>query len=87
MRRSQSPVRDLPLGTLLNSAGLLWKYGLPAGIDRLGQSFLLLESDNQAEVELAKRHDRLSRIGIVLLAIGFAIGFALQLASNFVRNE
>lgn len=59
---------------------LLWKYGLPENINRKGMSFLALESTDKDEVEKAKKYDILSRLGVVLLILGFA----LQLISNYL---
>jgi hypothetical protein len=79
----------VPLGTLINSAGLLldivgalilWKYGLPADVNRAGASALLLESVDDEEIARGKRYDQLSRVGLALLVLGFA----LQLVSNHV---
>lgn len=59
---------------------LLWKYGLPESINRKGMSFLALESTDKDEIKKAKKYDILSRIGVVLLILGFA----LQLISNYL---
>jgi len=77
------------LAKLLNSGGLvldicgailIFRYGLPENVSRAGSSALLLEQTDDAEIEKAKRYDRLGRIGIGLLILGFVF----QLVSNFV---
>jgi hypothetical protein len=76
--------------TGVNSAGLVcdivgvvivWYYGLPSEVSRSGANYLLLEQPNDAEKALARHYDRLSRVGLILLILGFV----LQLASNFLR--
>jgi len=74
---------------IVNSAGLVfgivgsllvWKFGLPSDINRHGESALLLEGTDQNQVSLAKKYDRWAKVGLICLAIGFA----LQLISNFL---
>lgn len=78
-----------PFSKIINSMGLvfditgawlIFKYGLPEDVRRRGQSYLLLETTDQDQVEKAKLYDHRSRRGLWLL-IG---GFAAQLASNFL---
>lgn len=59
---------------------LLWKYGLPEAINKKGMSFLALESTDKDEIKKAKKYDVLSRIGVILLILGFI----LQLISNYL---
>jgi len=59
---------------------LLWKYGLPEVINRKGMSFLALESTDKDEIKKAKKYDALSRVGVILLILGFI----LQLVSNYL---
>jgi hypothetical protein len=74
---------------LLNSVGLvldivgavlLWRYGLPEALSRSGAIYMILEQNDPAEAAKAKWYDRLANWGMLLLVVGFA----LQLASNFV---
>jgi len=67
---------------LLNIAGLvfglvgsllLWRFGLPADVNRKGESVLLLEETDHAEIARGKRYDFWGNIGIVLLVIAFAL--------------
>jgi hypothetical protein len=61
-------------------AMLIWKYALPALIDRSGDEYLISGVKDAAEIAKAKLYDRRGRFGVVLLVIGFA----LQFASDFV---
>ena len=79
----------IALAKLLNSSGLLldicgatliFRFGLPEQVSRTGTGALLLEETDEAEIEKARRYDRLGRLGIGLLISGFV----LQLVSNFV---
>ncbi len=78
----------IALAKILNSGGLildicgvvlLFKYGLPADISRTGATYIITEQRDEAEVERARKYDRLGHLGLALL-IG---GFVFQLASNF----
>ena len=70
------------VGLILDIVGalLIWKYGLPESINRKGMGFLVLESVDDEQILKAKRYDRLSKIGLSLLILGFS----LQLLSNLV---
>lgn len=77
------------LSTSINSLGLLldviaglilWKFGLPENINRAGLSFLALEGTDKKEIKKAKKYDKFSKMGILLLIIGFI----LQLISNYI---
>lgn len=61
------------LGLSFNIIGaiLIWKYGLPAKIDREGHRHLLLEGEDGNQKRLAKKYDRLSNFGMLLLILGF----------------
>jgi hypothetical protein len=76
--------------TLINSLGLfcdiagvvlLYFFGLPAHVSRSGHGAILQEQEDLAEKARARRYDFWARFGFGLLVIGFA----LQLASNFMR--
>lgn len=78
----------IALSKILNSGGLildisgvvlLFKYGLPPDISRTGATYIITEQRDEAEVERARRYDRLGYLGLAFL-IG---GFVFQLASNF----
>ncbi len=75
--------------TIVNSIGLvfdimgallLWKYGLPEPISREGHVHLVLEQVDEDEKAKAKKYDRWSYGGLILLILGFG----LQLVSNFL---
>jgi hypothetical protein len=60
-------------------AFLIWRYGLPQEVSREGAVYLVTETFNEAEKTKAKRLDWLSRLGLLLLIVGFFF----QLLSNF----
>jgi hypothetical protein len=75
---------------IVNSAGLvcdiigallIWKFGLPAEINRSGTTNLALEQTDESEKKEAARYDARAKCGGCLLAVGFG----LQLLSNFLR--
>ena len=51
---------------------LIFKFGLPPEVSRSGASALLLEGTDEEEVVKARWYDSTSRVGILLLALGFA---------------
>jgi hypothetical protein len=69
-------------GLLLGIAGslLIWKFGLPADINRSGAVHRITEGIDESEVALGKKYDRWAKVGLLFLAIGFG----LQLLSNFL---
>jgi hypothetical protein len=52
-------------------AVLIFSFGLPEAISRTGDSFLLLEGTDEAEVRKARRFDFWGRVGLCLLIGGF----------------
>jgi hypothetical protein len=70
------------IGLAFDIAGvvLVFRYGLPESISREGESYLLVGTKDPAEMAKAARYDRWAKIGLSLLLLGFA----LQLASNFI---
>jgi hypothetical protein len=70
------------VGLFFDIAGaiLVWRYGLPAKLDRDGTTFFALQAVNQEEKEKAKLYDQLGKLGLGLLVVGFV----LQLVSNFI---
>jgi hypothetical protein len=60
---------------------LLWRYGLPAEISRSGAIRFVAEQEDSAEKALARRYDRLGRLGLILLILGFV----LQLTGSWPR--
>jgi len=72
------------IGLVLDIVGaiILFKYGIPEKIDKDGNVHLLLEDVDEDEIKKAKKYKLYSRIGIMLLIIGFS----LQLISNFISS-
>lgn len=52
---------------------MLFRYGLPAEINRTGAQHLILEQEDPAEKALARRYDRWGRVGLALLILGFVL--------------
>lgn len=69
-------------GLVLDIAGaaLVWKFGLPLEISRSGFQYRITEGIDHVEAAKARRYDRLSALGFLLLVVGFG----LQLWSNFL---
>ena len=79
----------IPLAKVVNSVGLLldvagvlllFKFGLPEDVRRKGESYLLLEKTDEAEMAKGKRYDFWARVALSLVLLGFV----LQLISNFM---
>jgi len=73
-------LNDLGLVAGVIGAVLLFKFGLPADIDREGHVHLIIERVDHEEIRKGKTYDRWGKVGLALLVIAFA----LQLASNHV---
>lgn len=54
-------------------AGLIWRFGLPAKLDRDGHINFIFEKIDEAEKKKAKRYDFRSSIGFALLILGFLL--------------
>lgn len=69
-------------GLVLDIVGavLIYLYGLPENISRTGVVSITLEQVDENEIIKAKKYDLKSRIGIILLILGFF----LQLVGNFL---
>jgi len=70
------------LGLLFGLIGsfLIWRFGLPASIDRTGAQHLIMEQTDENEIALGKKFDFRSRIGFFFLFLSFIF----QLLSNFL---
>jgi hypothetical protein len=70
------------LGLLFGALGafLIWKFGLPASIDRAGAIHIITEQRDEEEVKLAKKYDFRSGVGFWLIILSFLF----QLVSNFL---
>lgn len=54
-------------------AFLIWRFGLPADISRSGAMCLELETKDHSQKEEARRYDRRSTAGFVILMLGFGL--------------
>lgn len=70
------------IGLLLGIAGtgILWKFGLPASIDREGWVLMTADDKDEAMIAKGKKYDFRAGCGFALLVLSFA----LQLVSNFI---
>ena len=80
MENSSAWVNSLGLALDVVGVILIWRYGLPEHINRNGAQHLLLEGADESEQKKAARYDLLSRLGLLLLILGFG----LQALSNFL---
>lgn len=80
---SMNPSLLNEVGLLFDIVGvvLLWRFGLPPSVDRMGYKYIVTSDRNEAEIASAKRYDLLSHIGLGLIVVGFL----LQLLSNVMR--
>jgi len=70
------------VGLLLALAGvlLLFRYGMPYQVRRGGASYLLLEGEDQQQVKLERRYDRLAWLGL----ISIVVATVCQIIANWV---
>ncbi len=70
------------IGLLLDIIGgiLLYFFGISPRIDRDGAIYIVTEGKDESEILKAKKYDRLSKIALILIIIGFG----LQLISNHI---
>ena len=75
-----------PIGLILDIIGafLIFKYGLPEALSRTGGSFIIAEEEDPYEIVIAKKYDKLSKLGFRLLIVGF--GFQLITSLNSICN-
>ena len=59
------------LVTSLVGTWLIWRFGLPASIDREGWVTMALEDKDQSQIEKGRKYDKRSNVGFILVAIGF----------------
>ena len=78
------------MSTSINSVGLIldvigviliWRFGLPPSVDKTGQIHITAAGVDKEEIKKGKNYDRISRIGLMLLILGFG----LQIVSNYVN--
>ena len=77
---SEGIVSSLGLVADIIGAVLIFKYGIPPRIDPHGHQHLILEQIDEEEKAKATVYIKRSEVGVGLLILGFA----LQLASNFI---
>jgi ABC-type phosphate transport system permease subunit len=61
---------------------LVFYYGISPMINSNGASFMTTENEDENEKKKAKKYNCLSRLGLILIFIGFIF----QLLSNFTKN-
>jgi hypothetical protein len=63
------------IGLALSFTGtmILFFFGLPPRVRESGARYLLLEGEDQAEIKKGRRYRNISRLGLVLLALGFLL--------------
>ena len=63
------------LGLILSLRGswLIWKFGLPASIDREGNVGLSLVDKDQNQIEEGRKYDKRSTFGFKLMGFGFIL--------------
>jgi len=61
------------LGLALSLAGaiIIFIFGLPPRVSESGAIHLVAEQVDEGEIKTAKKYKMISRIGLVLLAVGF----------------
>ena len=63
------------VGLALNLVGavIIFFFGLPPRVRESGARHLLLEGEDKEEIKKGKRYRTTSRLGLILLAIGFLL--------------
>lgn len=63
------------LGLILSLRGswLIWKFGLPASIDRNGYIYDINEGRDQEQIEEGRKYDARSTFGFKLMGLGFIL--------------
>jgi hypothetical protein len=61
------------IGLALSFTGtiILFFFGLPPKVRESGARYLLLEGEDKHEIEKGRKYRRISRLGLILLAVGF----------------
>ncbi len=61
------------IGLALNLAGaiIILRFGLPPRVSESGMGYLALESVDEGEIKKGKKYRMISRIGLILLVVGF----------------
>jgi hypothetical protein len=63
------------IGLSLSLAGaiIIFFFGLPPRVRESGRFYLALEQEDKDEIKKGKRYRKISRLGLILLAIGFLL--------------
>ena len=63
------------IGLALGLAGaiIIFFFGLPPNVRESGMRYLALEQEDKDEITKGKRYRKISRLGLILLAIGFLL--------------
>lgn len=75
-------VNSLGLGFDIVAVILLWRFGLPAPIDRTGAVGIAAMRVDTAQIKEGKRYDFWARIGLGLIILGFIV----QVVGNWIRG-
>lgn len=75
-------INDIGLFLDIIGAVLLFKFGLPASVDREGHIHIITEQFDEEEIKKGKFYERWGKIGLGLLILGFIF----QLVSNHVSS-
>jgi hypothetical protein len=59
------------LASSLLGTWLIWRFGLPASVDREGWVTIALEDKDQSQIEKGRKYDKRSNVGFILVATGF----------------
>lgn len=63
----------LGLASSLAGAIIIFFFGLPPNVRESGMRYLALEQEDKDEIKKGKRYRMISRIGLILLAVGFLL--------------
>jgi len=63
------------IGLSLSLAGavLIFFFGLPPRIRESGRLYLALEQEDESEIKKGRIYRKISRLGLILLALGFLL--------------
>jgi len=61
------------LASSFAGAIILFFFGLPPRVRESGARYLLLEGEDKDEIKKGRRYRKISRLGLILLALGFLL--------------
>jgi uncharacterized protein YjeT (DUF2065 family) len=73
MNKKAQIINTVGLGLVVGGCLLLYCFGLPPQVNPSGESLILLEKKDEAQIAKGKRYGWLGRFGIFLVAIGSAL--------------